>query len=45
MRLGESAQIIREVNNLERRMLLVRFDDGTTTFLFPHEIAVAAESP
>lgn len=41
IRFGDSAEIVREVNNLGRRMLLVRFDDGATTFLFPDEVTVA----
>jgi hypothetical protein len=41
MRSRESVEIVREVQNLGRRMLLVRFDDGTTMFLFPHEVAAA----
>jgi hypothetical protein len=41
IRFAESAEIVREVNNLGRRMLLVRFDDGATTFLFPDEVTVA----
>jgi hypothetical protein len=41
IRFGESAEIVREVDNLGRRMLLVRFDDGATTFLFPDEVTVA----
>ncbi len=30
-RFKEQALILREVNNLDRRMYLVRFDDGATT--------------
>jgi hypothetical protein len=40
VRFGEKPTILREVNNLDRRMFLVKFDDGATTFLFPHEIAI-----
>ena len=40
IRFGEQPTIVREVNNLDRRMFLVRFDDGATTFLFPHEVAL-----
>ena len=36
----ERPRIVREVFNLGRRMFLVRFADGTTTFLFPHEFAL-----
>ena len=35
---GEWPTILREVNNLDRHMLLVQFDDGATTFVFPHEV-------
>ncbi len=36
----ENPEILEEVYNLGREML-VRFEDGSTTFLFPHEIAIA----
>ncbi len=39
-RFGESPLILREVCNLGRRMYLVQFEDGATTFLFPDEVAV-----
>lgn len=39
-RFGEQPRILREVNNLDRRMFLVQFADGATTFLFPDEIVV-----
>jgi hypothetical protein len=39
-RFGERPRIIREVRNLDRVMYLVQFEDGTTTFVFPHEIIV-----
>jgi len=39
-RFKEQPRIIREVNNLDRRMFLVQFDDGSTTFLFPDEVVV-----
>ncbi len=38
-RFKEQPLILREVNNLDRRMYLVRFDDGATTYLFPDEVA------
>lgn len=41
VRFNEQPTIVREVNNLDRHMFLVRFDDGATTFLFPHEVAVS----
>jgi len=39
-RFVEQPKIIREVNNLDRRMFLVQFDDGCTTFLFPEEVTL-----
>lgn len=39
-RFSEQPRIIREVNNLDRRMYLVQFDDGATTFLFPDEVVI-----
>lgn len=39
-RFHESPRILREVNNLNRRMFLVQFQDGSTTFLFPDEINI-----
>jgi len=39
-RFVERPRILREVDNLDRRMYLVQFDDGATTFLFPNEVAV-----
>lgn len=39
-RFNESPTILREVNNLNRRMFLVQFADGSTTFLFPDEINI-----
>jgi hypothetical protein len=39
-RFGEKPLILREVNNLDRHMYLVQFDDGATTFLFPDEVSV-----
>ncbi len=38
-RFKEQPLILREVNNLDRRMYLVRFDDGAMTYLFPDELA------
>ena len=40
MRFNERPEIVREVDNLNRRMFLVRFDDGSTTFLFPDEVNI-----
>jgi hypothetical protein len=39
-RFSEKPSILRSVDNLGRRMLLVQFDDGATTFLFPDEVVV-----
>ena len=39
-RFSEQPRILREVNNLDRRMFLVQFDDGATTFLFPDEVVI-----
>lgn len=39
-RFSEKPRILRSVDNLGRRMLLVQFDDGATTFLFPDEVVV-----
>jgi hypothetical protein len=39
-RFSEKPRILRTVDNLGRRMLLVQFDDGATTFLFPDEVVV-----
>jgi hypothetical protein len=38
-------QVIREVDNLGRHMYLVRFDDGATTFVFPHEVEILDGEP
>jgi hypothetical protein len=38
VRYEERPTVVRRVSNLEREMLLVKFDDGTTTFVFPNEI-------
>lgn len=39
-RFNERPKILRELNNLNRRMFLVQFEDGSTTFLFPDEINI-----
>ncbi len=39
-RFDERPRILRQVRNLDRVMYLVQFADGTTTFVFPHEIIV-----
>jgi len=36
----EQPLILKEIKNLDRHMYLVKFDDGATTFVFPHEMAV-----
>lgn len=40
-RFQEMPIIVRELFNLDRHMYLVRFSDGATTFVFPHEVDVA----
>jgi hypothetical protein len=42
-RFDEQPLIIRVINNLERMMYLVQFNDGSTTFLFPDEVTIADE--
>jgi hypothetical protein len=42
-RFAEKPRILREINNLDRRMYLVQFDDGATTFLFPDEVEVVVQ--
>jgi hypothetical protein len=37
---NEAVTLLREMHNLDRTMYLVRFEDGSTTFLFPYEIAI-----
>lgn len=37
---NERLRVLREVINLDRRMFLVEFDDGSTTFLFPNEVTI-----
>jgi hypothetical protein len=37
---NEKPRVVRELINLDRRMFLVEFDDGSTTFLFPDEVAI-----
>ncbi len=39
-RFSEQPRILREVNNLDRRMYRVQFADGATTFLFPDEVVI-----
>jgi len=39
-RFAEQPVVLREVNNLGRRMFLVQFADGSTTFLFPDEVTI-----
>ena len=39
-RYSEKPRILRSVDNLGRHMLLVQFEDGATTFLFPDEVTV-----
>ena len=35
---NEKPRVLREIINLHRRMFLVQFGDGSTTFLFPDEV-------
>jgi hypothetical protein len=37
---NEKPKVLREVVNLDRRMFLVQFGDGSTTFLFPDEVSI-----
>jgi len=37
---SEQPLIVQVIKNLDRCMYLVKFDSGTTTFVFPHEMAV-----
>lgn len=39
-RFQEHPLILREINNLDRQMYLVRFEDGSTTFVFPDEVSL-----
>ena len=39
----DQPQILGEIDNLDRHMYLVRFGDGATTFVFPHEVAIVDE--
>jgi hypothetical protein len=39
-RFNEKPIVLREVNNLDRHMFLVQFEDGSTTFLFPDEVVL-----
>ncbi len=37
---NEKPKVLQEVVNLGRRMYLVEFSDGSTTFLFPDEVSI-----
>jgi hypothetical protein len=37
---NEKPKVLRELINLDRRMFLVEFGDGSTTFLFPDEVSI-----
>lgn len=39
IRFGERPRVLQDIYNLGRHMYLVRFEDGSTTFLFPDEVA------
>jgi hypothetical protein len=45
IRFTEAVEIIKEIDNLDRHMYLVRFEDGSTTFVFPHEVEILSGSP
>jgi hypothetical protein len=40
---NEAPIILRELINLGRRMFLIQFEDGSTTFVFPSEVIVQAQ--
>ena len=40
IRFQEQPRVLRKINNLDRQMLLVQFDDGATTFVFPNEVTL-----
>jgi hypothetical protein len=44
IRFTEAVEIIKEIDNLDRHMYLVRFEDGSTTFVFPHEVEILTKS-
>ena len=37
---NEAPIILRTLVNLERRMFLIQFEDGSTTFVFPSEVVL-----
>jgi hypothetical protein len=45
IRFTEAVEIIKEIDNLDRHMYLVRFEDGSTTFVFPHEVEILTTPP
>jgi hypothetical protein len=45
IRFTETVEIIKEIDNLDRHMYLVRFEDGSTTFVFPHEVEILPQPP
>jgi len=40
---GEIVVVLKEIDNLGRRMYLIRFYDGETTFVFPNELDNVAD--
>jgi len=40
IRFQEQPRVLRQISNLDRKMFLVQFEDGATTFLFPSEITL-----
>ena len=45
IRFAESVEIVKEIDNLDRHMYLIRFEDGATTFVFPHEVELLTTDP
>ena len=45
IRFTGAVEIVKEIDNLDRHMYLVRFEDGATTFVFPHEVEVLPGPP
>jgi len=45
IRCAGSVEIVKEIDNLDRHMYLIRFEDGATTFVFPHEVELLTTDP
>ncbi|HWY36166.1 MAG TPA: hypothetical protein VNX68_16090 [Nitrosopumilaceae archaeon] len=39
-RFNESPIIVREMDNVDRHMYLIKFDDGATTYVYPEEVTI-----